>query len=163
MRRLGVATVAAVAMLGGSGLVHARLAAASTAPWLARSNSACQEATRERAAVLGDVSRLPSKTARQTLLRILRGTARAETRLLDRLNGVRVPRANAAAFTEATDVLRRRHAEDVQLIASLERHWNVRLLERQTRRDHVANTRLERLWTRLGAASCSHYFHTLRG
>ena len=162
MRRLGVAAVAVAGTLAVSGPAHAHRAATVASPWLARSNASCRDTARERAAVVRNVSRLPSSTARRTLLRILSGTARAESRLLRRLSRIHPPHSRAAAFARTVALLRTRHAEDVQLITRLERRWDARLLERQTRRDRAANARLGRLWDRLDATACARYFRSLR-
>jgi hypothetical protein len=161
MRRLGVAFVAVAATLAVSGLAQAR--PATDGPrWLVQTNAACLDTTRERAAVVRRVSRVPSRTARGTLLRLLSGTSRTETRLLRRLGGVHPSRANAAAFARTVARFRARHSADARLITRLQRRWDARLLERQTRSDRIANLRLARLWDGLGASACAGYFRSLR-
>ena len=159
MRRIGVAAIAAT--LAVSGLAQAR-PAADRPHWLVQTNAACLDTARERAAVVRNVSRLPSRTARGTLLRLLSGTSRTETRLLRRLSGVHPPRSNAAAFARTVARFRARHAEDARLITRLQSRWDARLLERQTRSDRIANIRLARLWDGLGADACARYFRSLR-
>jgi hypothetical protein len=121
----------------------------------------CDEGLNERQALLADVSRNPSYTARRTLLRILTGTDLVEDRMLGQLARIRPPREDRAAFDEALRLFRGRHAEDKRLIASLRRGWNARRLERQARRDRVLNAQLALLWADLGAGACARYFQSL--
>jgi hypothetical protein len=153
MRWLGVATLAAGSVLATSSLAGAERT--TTPHWLTQSNSACRDAKRGRAAVIAEVSHLPSKTARKTLLRILSGTAHVETGLLAQLRRVDPPASVSAAFDRAL-------IEDARLIVRLERRWNASLLERQTRRDRFLNVRLVHVWQGLRAAACVSYFRVLR-
>jgi hypothetical protein len=160
MRWLGVATLAAGSVLATSSLAGAERT--TTPHWLTQSNSACRDAKRGRAAVIAEVSHLPSKTARKTLLRILSGTAHVETGLLAQLRRVDPPASVSAAFDRALVLLETRHIEDARLIVRLERRWNASLLERQTRRDRFLNVRLVHVWQGLRAAACVSYFRVLR-
>src|SRR5439155_3536750 len=131
--------------------------------WLGAVDAVCDDGLRSRAALLAHISRNPSSTARKTLLRILTGTALVENRMLARLTKIRPPHRDRAVFTAAFRLFRARHAEDKRLIARLERRWNARLLERQSRRSRALNARLARLWDGLGASACGSYFRSLRG
>ena len=108
------------------------------------------------------MERAPSRTARRTLLRILSGTARAESRLVVRLGRVHPPVATATSFAGMLALFRERHAEDERTIMSLERRWNAQLVERQARRDRLVNLRLERRCRSIGVGSCASYFKSLR-
>ena len=131
--------------------------------WLDTADAVCDQGLRERQALLTDVSRSPSSTARKTLLRILTGTDLVEERMLRGLSKVRPQREERAAFDGALRLFRDRHAENERLIASLRRKWNARRLENQARRDRVLNGRLALLWSDLGAGACVRYFDSLGG
>src|SRR5919201_3550055 len=93
----------------------------SSTAWLDTVDAVCDEGLKERQALLADVSRNPSSTARNTLLRILTGTGLIEDRMLSQLAKIRPPQADRAAFDGAVRLFRDRHAEDKRLISSLRR------------------------------------------
>jgi hypothetical protein len=148
---------------------HAKPSASSKPPkrgsspteWTAAADAACSQGLAARKALLTDVGLHPSSTARGTLLRILGGTVSIESRMLSSLAPLQPPRQVRASFRAASRLFRTRHAEDRTLVVALRTHWNIRLLERQTRRDRMLNARLARRFAALGATGCSAYFRSL--
>lgn len=145
----------------GHGGGQAKPRPGATPDWLTASGTACARGSDDRQAVLAAVQAHPSPTARQTLLRILAGTVRAERRMLGDLSVLRPRGSNAARFTRAVALFRRRRAADARLVTRLSKRWNARLLERQLAKDRADNDRLAILWQQLGVASCAQYFAAL--
>jgi hypothetical protein len=162
MRRFGLAALAAAGALVMPALVRAHPPPRGNSDWIAQADAACAATAGERDRVITAVRSHPSRTVRLSLLRILAGTNRAETPLLDELSSLRPKGRAAGMFRQALAAFRSRHAADVRLVGRLRRRWNSRLLEHQARGDSVENARIARLWTRAGATQCAAYFRALR-
>ena len=126
--------------------------------WLIAADAACTRGSLDRQAALAAVRGHPSPTARQTLLRILSGTTRAEGPMLGDLRSIRPPRSARAGFARALALFRARKAADERLVAKLRKRWDAQLLERQLALDRGTNDRVAALWQSLGATTCAQYF-----